>query len=75
MRLARKRLPTKHEEADPTHLMLAYLCIATEGREASLVRKVGILDRFGLNDREISRVCKVTPQSVANARLAAKRGR
>jgi len=53
-------------------LMLAYLCIVTEA-EASLVRKVEILDRFDLNDKEIAKVCSVNLQSVRNARLALKK--
>jgi hypothetical protein len=71
-RLVKKASPTERDEKEPIRLMLAYLCVATEGREASLVRKVAILDRFGLTDKEIARVCNVTPQSVANARLARK---
>jgi hypothetical protein len=47
--------------------MLAYLCIATE-REASIERKVEILDRFGLTDGEIATVCKSAVQSIRNAR-------
>ncbi len=72
MKIKRKARPQTAEKTDPTRLMLAYLCIATEGREASLVRKVSILNRFGLSDKEIARVCNVTPHSVANARLDAK---
>lgn len=53
------------------HLMLAYLCIAKEA-EASLVRKVEILDRFDLSDSEIAKVCLSTPQSVRNARQILK---
>ena len=53
-------------------LMLAYLCIAQEA-EASLVRKVQILDRFGLSDSEIAKVCLRTVQSVRNARQFLKR--
>jgi len=53
-------------------LMLAYLCIATEA-EASLVRKVEILDRFELNDKDIAQVCSSSIQSVRNARLALKK--
>jgi transcription initiation factor IIE alpha subunit len=60
---------------DPTRLMLAYLCIATEGPEASLVRKVAILDRFNLTDEEIAKVCGNTTQSVRNARQFAKKKR
>jgi len=56
------------------NLMLAYLCIATEA-EASLLRKVEILDRFGLSDRDIGTVCSVSTQSVRNARLMLKKSR
>jgi len=52
---------------DPTRLMLAYLCIATE-KEASLERKVEILDRFRLSTHEIARVCGSAVQSIRNAR-------
>lgn len=54
-------------KGDAARLMLAYLCIATE-REASLERKVEILDRFGLSIAEISKVCGSAAQSVKNAR-------
>jgi hypothetical protein len=52
---------------DSVRLMLAYLCIATE-KEASIERKVEILDRFDLTDTEIARVCKSAVQSIRNAR-------
>ena len=52
---------------DPSRLMLAYLCIATE-KEASLERKVEILDKFELSTAEIARVCGSAEQSVLNAR-------
>ena len=55
--------------AKATRLMLAYLCLAKEA-EASLIRKVEILDRFDLPDEEIAQVCGVAVQSVRNARLA-----
>ncbi len=48
-------------------LMLAYLCVATE-KEASLERKVEILDRLGLTTAEISKVCGSAEQSIRNAR-------
>jgi hypothetical protein len=58
---------------DPAiRLMLGYLCVANEA-EASLVRKVEILDRFGLSDSEISTICGVAQQSVRNARLTLKK--
>ncbi|MBI4258802.1 MAG: hypothetical protein HY619_07590 [Thaumarchaeota archaeon] len=53
-------------------LMLAYLCVAKEA-EASLVRKVEILKRFGLADKEIATVCMNTIQSVRNARQILKK--
>jgi len=54
-------------EDGAVRLMLAYLCVATE-KEASLERKVEILDRFGLSDAEISKVCGGVIQSIRNAR-------
>jgi hypothetical protein len=59
----------KNAGADQTsiRLMLAYLCVATE-KEASIERKVEILDRFGLTDTEIAVVCKSAVQSIRNAR-------
>jgi hypothetical protein len=59
-----KRRP---DEQTSTRLMLAYLCVATE-KEASIGRKVEILDRFGLTDAEIATVCKSVVQSIRNAR-------
>jgi hypothetical protein len=58
---------------DPTiRLMLGYLCIAKEA-EASLIRKVEILDRFDLSDKEIATICNCTIQSVRDARLKLKK--
>jgi hypothetical protein len=54
-------------DSSQTRLMLAYLCIATE-KEASLERKVEILDKFGLTDSEIARICGSAVQSIRNAR-------
>ncbi len=54
-------------------LMLGYLCIAKEG-EASLVRKIEILDRFGLADKEIATICNCSIQSVRDARVKLKKG-
>lgn len=54
-------------DAASIRLMLAYLCISTE-KEASLERKVEILDRFDLTDTEIAKVCKSQAQSIRNAR-------
>jgi hypothetical protein len=53
-------------------LMLGYLCIANEA-EASLVRKVQILDRFDLPDAEITQICDCSIQSVRDARLKGKK--
>lgn len=65
------------DEQTSVRLMLAYLCIANEA-EASLERKVQILDRFDLADSEIAKVCGRGVQSVRNARVnykkAARRG-
>ncbi len=53
-------------------LMLAYLCISKEA-EASLIRKVEILDRFDLSDLDISTVCNRSIQAVRNARHLQKK--
>jgi len=53
-------------------LMLGYLCIATE-IESSLARKVQILDRFDLDDKEIAKICSCSTQSIANARQILKK--
>ena len=55
-------------------LMLGYLCVSKEA-EASLPRKVQILDRFDLTVSEISKICACSSQSVANARQSLKKGR
>jgi hypothetical protein len=52
--------------------MLGYLCIANEAA-ASLVRKVEILDRFGLEDKEIATICACAVQSVRDARQRIKK--
>lgn len=59
-------------EDNTVRLMLGYLCIANEA-EASLVRKVQILDRFKLPDAEIAQICGCSPQSVRDARLKGKK--
>jgi hypothetical protein len=64
--------PKKVDEAVASRLMLGYLCTATEA-EASLVRKVQILDKFDFSNREISIICGATEQSIRNARSIAKR--
>jgi hypothetical protein len=63
---------TQEQQDRAVRLMLAYLCIATES-EASLIRKVEILDKFDLLDREIATVCGCTTRAVATARLRRKR--
>lgn len=64
----------KKEVGEPrqTLLMLGYLCISTE-KEANLIRKVEILDRFGLTDEELSLICDCKPQSIRDARQKLKR--
>lgn len=62
------------KEKDPVRLMLAYLCVSTEP-QSSLVRKVEILDRFGLTDEEIGNVCGCSKQVVAISRFRAKQKR
>jgi len=57
---------------DTVRLMLGYLCISNEA-EASLVRKVQILDRFSLQDKEIASICGSSVQSIRNARAQGKR--
>lgn len=59
-------------ETRQTLLMLGYLCIATE-REANLIRKVEIIDRFGLTDDEIAIICDCKAQSVRDARQKLKK--
>jgi hypothetical protein len=61
-----------NDESGSIRLMLAYLCIATE-KEASLERKVEILDIFDLSDAEIAKVCGCKAQSVRNARHSLRR--
>jgi hypothetical protein len=62
------------KENESVILMLAYLCVAKEA-EASIVRKVQILDRFGITDGQIARVCGAAVQSVRNARQASRKKR
>lgn len=63
-----KRLPESRQVA----VMLGYLCAATE-MDANLIRKVEILDRFGLSDDEIAVINDCKPQSVRDARQKLKR--
>jgi hypothetical protein len=62
------------KENNSITLMLAYLCVATEA-EASIVRKVQILDRFDLTDTQIATVCGAAVQSVRNARQTLRKKR
>jgi len=62
----------KNGEDNTIRLMLAYLCVAKEA-EASIVRKVEILDRFGLSVSEIARVCKTNAQVIQNSRQILKK--
>jgi hypothetical protein len=64
----------KNEQDHTIQLMLAYLCISKES-EASVVRKVEILDRFELSDSDIAKVCGCVVQVVRNARQQLKKGR
>lgn len=66
------RQDSNEKERTQVRLMLAYLCVATEA-EASLVRKVKILDKFQLADEEIATICGCSIGSVRNARVAAKK--
>jgi hypothetical protein len=64
-----------NEKSDQTiQLMLGYLCISTE-IEASLVRKVQILDRFKIEDKMIAQICGCSIQSIYNARQQAKKNK
>lgn len=53
-------------------LMLGYLCVAKEA-EASLTRRVKILDKFSLSNKNIATICGCNEQSVHNARNIYKR--
>ena len=57
-------------ETSPEILMLGFLCV--KGSE-SLPEKVSILDRFGLSDNDISRICAGAIGSIRNARLHGKK--
>lgn len=70
----KKKKKQKKNADDTLHLMLAYLCIATEA-EASLERRVQILDRFKLSDAQIAQVCGAAVQSVRNARANVRKRR
>ena len=59
-------------EEKSIRLMLGYLCIASEA-EASLIRKVEILDRFELSDAEKAQICGSAVQAIRDARLKRKK--
>lgn len=66
-------MKTKDEGAEAAiRLMLGYLCVAREV-EASLSRKVQILDRFNFRDAEIATICGSALQAVRNARHMLKK--
>lgn len=67
-----KQKKEKNKPEKQNTLMLGYLCIATE-IAASLPRKVEILDRFGLEDSDIARICGSKVQSVRDARQRIKK--
>lgn len=62
---------TEIKDDTSIRLMLGYLCISSE-QDASLIRKVQILDRFQLKDSEIALICDCNEQSVRNARQKKK---
>lgn len=64
----------KAQENDLTILMLGYLCISKEA-EASLERKVQILDRFDPSDAQVAKICGAARQSVRNARANVRKKR
>lgn len=57
-------------ETSPEILMLGYICI--KGVEG-LSEKVNILDRFGLADVDIAKICNAVPGSIRNARHQPKK--
>lgn len=62
----------KPSETSPEILMLGYLCV--KGLEG-LPEKVNVLDRFGLADADVSRICDVALGSIRNARLQVRKSR
>jgi hypothetical protein len=64
------RSSTTTSETSPEILMLGYMCI--KGVEG-LPEKVGILDRFGLADVDIAKICNAAPGSIRNARVQTKK--
>lgn len=59
-------------EARKITLMLGYLCISFE-KDANILRKVEILDRFGLSDEDLALICDCNTQSIRNARQQKKK--
>jgi hypothetical protein len=57
---------------DPSLLMLGYLCVASVD-DSGIPEKVLILDRFGLSNGAIARICGCKVQSVKNARGKARK--
>jgi hypothetical protein len=62
--------PIITSETSPEILMLGYMCI--KGVEG-LPEKVNILDRFGLADSDIAKICNAAPGSIRNARVQFKK--
>jgi len=63
------------EHPDSVRLMLAYLCVATLDKEASLITKIEVLNRFGLSNLEIATVCGSTVQSIKNVRSGLRKSK
>lgn len=59
---------------DSIIMMLGYLCISTE-IEASLSRKVEILDRFDISDNKVAAICGCKVQAIRDARQRAKKSK
>lgn len=66
--MTKKQIPESRQLA----MMLGYLCVATE-KDANLIRKVEILDRFSLTDDELALICDCKAQSIRDARQKLKR--
>ena len=64
------KLTNKNSETSTETLMLGYLCV--KGMEG-LPEKVNILDRFGLADVDISRICDAAIGSIRNSRLIVRK--
>ena len=60
-------------EENKTILMLGYLCISNLPENSTLIDKVGILDRFGLTDSDISIICGCNTRAIADSRQRAKK--